>query len=362
MLDQFLQKTSELMAHGASFAVATVVRCLPPTSGKPGDKAIILGDGKLWGWIGGGCAQPVVAKEALKTLADGKPRLVRISPSPDASEEGIVDYTMTCHSGGAMDIYIEPVLPRPHLVILGRSPVAQTLARLAVTIGYAVSVVVGEEALSTQPSAFSAETATQKETGRAQEAGRSGTADEAGAGAESFPNIKVIQAQDYNLVRANVAGRSFIVVSTQGEGDEEALEQALKTEAAYIAFVASKTKAEKVFDYLKTRGVAAEKIKRVQAPAGLAIHAKSPEEIAVSILAQIIQVGGQSKEAVGPTKSSAALPVINSEAKDPVCGMRVNPSKARHKSEYEGTAFYFCCAGCKQAFDREPQRYLAAKV
>jgi xanthine dehydrogenase accessory factor len=335
MLDQFLQKTSELMTQGATFAVATVVRVIAPTSGKPGDKAIILDDGKLWGWIGGGCAQPVVSKEALKALADGKPRLVRISPSPDAPEEGIVDYTMTCHSGGAMDIYIEPVLPRPHLVILGRSPIAQALARLGTVVGYAIFVVAGE----------------------------AGT----GAGPESFPNIKVIQAQGYNLEAAKVNGRTFIVVSTQGEGDEEALEQALKTEAAYVAFVASKTKAEKVFDYLKTRGVAAEKIKRVQAPAGLDIHAKSPEETAVSILAQIIQVRGQAEESAGKAKSSASslpvLPVIHVEAKDPVCGMSVNPGKARHKSEYTGTAFYFCCAGCKQAFDREPQRYLAsAKV
>jgi xanthine dehydrogenase accessory factor len=329
MLDQFLRKTSELMAQGTSFAVATVVRCLPPTSGKPGDKAIIFPDGKLWGWIGGGCAQPVVAKEALKALADGKPRLVRISPSPDAPEEGIVDYTMTCHSGGALDIYIEPVLPQPHLVILGRSPIAQALARLGSVIGYAISVVVGDEA------------------------------------GEPFAGIEVIQAQDYNLESAKVTGRTFIVVSTQGEGDEEALEQALKTEAMYVAFVASKTKAGKVFDYLKAQGIAAEKIKSVLAPAGLDIHAKSPEEIAVSILAQIIQVRGQATETAGQAKSNVSsslpvLPVIHAEAKDPVCGMSVNPSKARRKSEYEGATFYFCCAGCKQAFDREPQRYLAA--
>src|SRR5882724_5237056 len=146
MLDRFLQKTSGLLAQGASFAVATVVRCLPPTSGKAGDKAIIHADGKIWGWIGGGCAQPVVVKEALKALADGRPRLVRISPSLNDPEEGIVDYTMTCHSGGAMDIYIEPVLPTTHLVILGRSPIAQTLARLGRAIGYAVSVVSPEAA------------------------------------------------------------------------------------------------------------------------------------------------------------------------------------------------------------------------
>jgi xanthine dehydrogenase accessory factor len=205
-------------------------------------------------------------------------------------------------------------------------------------------------ALSTQHSVFSPGTVTEKESAAA---GKT----EPG---EDFQNIKLIQAQDYSLESAKVTGRTFVVVSTQGEGDEEALEQALKTEASYIAFVASKTKAEKVFEFLKTRGIAAEKMKRVQAPAGLDIHAKSPEEIAVSILAQIIQVHGQGKEAAGPAKSSTVLPIINSEAKDPVCGMSVNPGRTRHKSEYEGTAFYFCCAGCKQAFDREPQRYLAA--
>src|SRR5215469_10693829 len=167
MLEQFLKKTSELIAQGKTFAVATVVRCLPPTSGKPGDKAIIFADGKLWGWIGGGCAQPVVAKGALKALAEGKPKLVRISPKPDAPEEGIVDYTMTCHSGGSLDIYIEPVLPKPHLVILGRSPIAQALARLGEMVGYAVAVVVqeaisdqqSETAISNQHSAFSPEAA-----------------------------------------------------------------------------------------------------------------------------------------------------------------------------------------------------------
>src|SRR5262249_41081533 len=146
MFDDFLKKSAELAAAGESFATATVVRCQAPTSGKPGDKAIIHPDGKLWGWIGGGGAQPVVIKEALKCLADGCPRLVRITPSAndDAAEEGVVDYTMTCHSGGALDIYIEPVLPKPHIVILGRSPIAQALARLGRVIGYSVSVVAEE--------------------------------------------------------------------------------------------------------------------------------------------------------------------------------------------------------------------------
>ena len=324
MFEEFLKKSAELTSQGATFAVATVVRCVPPTSGKPGDKAIIHADGKLWGWIGGGCAQPVVAKEALKALAEGRPRLVRISPSPDAAEEGIVDYTMTCHSGGALDIYIEPVLPRPHLVILGRSPVAQALARLAGTIGYAVSVVMTE------------------------------------AAGEGFGESQVFQARDYSLQHAKVTPRAMIVVATQGEGDEEALEQATRTEAGYVAFVASKTKADKVFDYLKTRGVAAEKVRRVRAPAGLNIGARSAEEIAVSILAQMIEAQRHAERAAEQFQSGVSLPMVNQETRDPVCGMSVDPGAARHSSEHEGTAFYFCCAGCKQAFDREPSRYLAA--
>ena len=313
-----------MLAQGESFAVATVVRCQPPTSGKPGDKAIITADGKLWGWIGGGCAQPVVAKEAVKALVEGRPRLVRISPRPDAPEEGIVDYTMTCHSGGALDIYIEPVLPKPHLLILGRSPVAQTLALLGKTIGYAVSVVMGGEA----PGSDAA------------------TAD-----------IEVIQTRDYNLERVKVRSQTMIVVSTQGDGDEEALEQALQSKAGYVAFVASKTKAEKVFGYLKTRGIGAEKIKRVKAPAGLDIGASSPAEIAVSILAEIIQMRAKAgKETI---QASPGLAVIQSEAKDPICGMSVSIADARFKAEFEGKMFYFCCAGCKQTFEQEPQRYPA---
>src|SRR5262249_60679931 len=118
MLNGFRDKAGELIKKGEPFVTASVVRFQAPISGKPGDKAIIFPDGKMWGWIGGGCAQPVVIKEALKALTDGKPRLVRISPTA-VPEDGILDYTMTCHSGGTLDIYIEPVRRKPHLLILG---------------------------------------------------------------------------------------------------------------------------------------------------------------------------------------------------------------------------------------------------
>jgi xanthine dehydrogenase accessory factor len=322
MLDQFLKHSAELASKGEAFALATVVRCQPPSSGKPGDKAIIYADGKLKGWIGGGCAQPVVIREALKALVDGKPRLVRISPDVGSGEEGIVDYTMTCHSGGSLDIYIEPILPGPHIVVLGRSPVAQALARLGRTAGYMVSVVAPE------------------------------------LGEEDYADAALIQVKDFSLSQVRITPQTFIVVSTQGENDEEALEQATGSGAGYIAFVASKTKAAKVFDHLRKSGVAEEKVRQVRAPAGLDLGATTPKEIAVSILAEIVKT----RQALNSTRekpfAQAPRPLIR-EAKDPICGMTVDVNLTRHKSEFEGRWFYFCCAGCKQKFDREPAKHAA---
>lgn len=322
MFDDFLKQSTELTAKGEIFAVATVVRCQAPSSGKQGDRAIVHADGQITGWIGGGCAQPVVVKEALKAIKDGKPRMVRIMPSPDGAldgaGEGVVDYTMTCHSGGALDIYIEPVLPRTQVVILGRSPVAVTLARLSHVLGYRV-VMVAEH--------LQQEIATDGE---------------------------LIKDKDFKLDRAKVRPESFVVVSTQGEGDEEALEQAMQSPASYVAFVASKTKAGKVFKFLRGRGIAQSRLDQVHAPAGLNIAATSPEEIAVSILAEIIKARhSQSSTAAVVNKSSQVLPVLNSEAKDPICGMMVDTTKAKYKSQHEGRWVYFCCAGCKDVFDRE---------
>jgi xanthine dehydrogenase accessory factor len=320
MFDEFLNKAAELLAKGEPFVTASVVRFQAPISGKPGDKAIVFADGKIWGWIGGGCAQPVVIKEALKALADGQPRLVRISPTA-APEEGIVDYTMTCHSGGTLDIYIEPVLPKPHIVILGRSPIAQTLARLGKAIHYRISVVAP------------------------------------GADSQQFPDVDVLHPE-LDLSELKITPETFIAVSTQGDGDEEALELATRADAEYVAFVASKVKAQKVFDFLLGAGVPSEKVRQVRAPAGLDIHAGLPEEIAVSILAEIIhRKGGRTKPV---REQKAAFPVLNREAKDPVCGMTVSVSTANYKSKHHGSMVYFCCARCKQAFDGQPEKYVLA--
>ena len=321
MFDQFLKETEQLIAHGESFVTATVVRATPPTSGKPGDKAIVHGDGRISGWIGGGCAQPVVVKEALKALADGHPKLVRISPSENDPEEGIVDYTMTCHSGGALDIYLEPVMPKPRILILGRSPVARILAQLGRTIGYGITMV---------------------------------SADATGDQADE---IERITASDFSLVGVKVTSQMFVVVSTQGEGDEEALEHAVDSNANYIAFVASKTKATKVLEFLKERGMNDEKISRVRAPAGLNIGAFSPEEIAVSILAEVIQLRANAAKAAVLPEAKATLNVIQDDAKDPICGMTVRRSTVKYKADYQGRTFYFCCAGCRQKFEQSPDHY-----
>lgn len=321
MFDEFLNKAAELRSRGESFAVALVVRFEAPISGKPGDKAIIYPDGRIWGWIGGGCSQPAVVKEALKALSEGTPRLVRISPSPAAgSEKGVVDYSMTCHSGGSLDIYIEPVLPKPHLVILGRSLVAQTLASLAKTIHFMVSVIAP------------------------------------GASRENFPTADAIY-EKLDLGPISIAPQTYLVVSTQGEYDEEALERALSIEAPYVAFVASQPKRDKVFEYLREKGIPSERLNRMHAPAGLGIGAVSPEEIAVSILAEIVQVSRSKKPIPAPS-----LPVMTAEAKDPICGMLVNPDQAKYRSEYRERTYYFCCARCKQTFDKDPANALALSL
>jgi xanthine dehydrogenase accessory factor len=221
-----------------------------------------------------------------------------------------------------LDIYIEPVLPEPHLLILGRSPVAQTLARLGKAIHYRISVAAP------------------------------------GADREQFPDVDHLQT-DLNLEGVRISPESFVVVSTQGESDEEALQQVAGTRAGYIAFVASRAKAEKVVESLRQAGVPADRLSQIRAPAGLDIRAASPEEIAVSVLAEIIQVrGSRAKPTFEPKKN--ALPLLNKEAKDPVCGMMVDISRAKYRSEHNGSNVYFCCAGCKQSFDRQPEKYALA--
>jgi xanthine dehydrogenase accessory factor len=319
MFDEFLSKVSALRSAECPFAVAVVVRCQPPVSGKPGDKAIIQPDGSVWGWVGGGCVQPLVIQEALKAIEEGSPRLIRIAPQNSESEDGIVNYSMTCHGGGALEVYIEPVLPELQILIMGRSLAAQTLAKLGKAIGYHVVVVAP------------------------------------GADREIFPDADLVIGE-MDLSQVKTTPQTYIVVSTQGEHDEEALEQALRTDTPYVSFVASVPKARKVLDFLAAKGFARESLSRIKAPAGLQIGAMSSREIAVSILAEIIQARKSSPRAIFGGHASIGNSAL-AKARDPVCGMDVDLTGASYVSKHNGITFYFCCAGCQQAFDQQPETY-----
>ena len=213
----------------------------------------------------------------------------------------------------------------PKIVILGGSAVAQNLVRLAKAIGYEVAV--------TAP----------------------GLAREKFSGADAT-------GESFDLSAFGVTPQTFVVVSTQGESDEAGLEAAVRSEAGYVAFIASKTKAQKISDDLLDKGISAGRIAALKAPAGLAIGAVSPEEIAVSVLAEIVQVlrsRAGAPEKPGRKGVPVPAPVEGATAKDPVCGMGLDAANVKFKSDYEGRPYYFCSKICKQKFDRAPAHYSA---
>ena len=258
--DELLDLISAKRAKGEPFALATVVRTVAATAAKAGAKAVIGPDGSMTeGWIGGGCARAAVAKAAKEALADGKPRLVSVQP-PDVLQEqglnageeraGMRFARNMCPSRGTMDVFVEPVLPRPRVVIFGGSPVAVAIADLGRRMGFSVTVCA--------------------------------PATEQGAFAEADERI-----EGYALPVQSEKGR-YVVVSTQGRGDEAALEAALAADADYVAFVGSRKKAAALRKSLAGRGVDPERLAAFKAPAGLDLGAITPEEIAVSILAEIV--------------------------------------------------------------------------
>jgi len=311
--DDLLVLAAELQRTGEAFALATVVRCEAPTSAKPGAKALIREDGSVQGWVGGACAEPVVLREALEAIRDGRPRLIGLygeGGRAPGRTEGMLEFGMTCHSGGTLEIYVEPYLPKPLLVLVGHGPVVETLA----TLGHAADFTVS--ALS----------------------------------AESLPAA---------LEQLSLTERASIVVATHADADEEVLDRVLRTGAGYVSLVASRRRAGVILEALKTRGAPADRLSRLKAPAGLDIGAVTPQEIAVSILAEIIQHRRSPKLAAAETMPFAAL-AVRIESKDPICGMLVDSVTAKHRSEFAGQTVYFCCRHCKETFDQDPGRYRAA--
>jgi len=334
--DTLFEKASRLKKQGRPFAIATVVRAESPTSAKPGAKAIVYPDGTIEGWIGGGCAQPAVINTAKLTLADGMARLIRVSPTQEtASEEGIIDFGMTCHSGGTLDIFIEAILSRPTLLIIGASPAAQCLSRLASQVGFEISA------------AFP------------------------GAHSEMFPDA----AQIFDGLNVDFPSPpQFVVVSTQGKRDEPGLEAALSTGAGYIAFIASTRKAEKCRTYLKEQGHDPTRVDRIHSPVGIEIGAVTPEEIALSVLAALVKSRREKGSAPRAEPAVATVAGLQADrhdsgkkvgiesqptALDPICGMSVEIATSAFHYGYGGQTYYFCCAGCLHLFEKSPDIYLA---
>ena len=320
MFDDLLERAAGLKARDKPFVFATVVACKPPTSAKPGSKAIVQPDGSFHGWVGGSCAQPLITEESLKALQDGQSRLAVLAPDPGAVDldlEATVVIPLTCRSEGTLAIYLEPSLPRPDLLVIGQSPMARSLAALGNGVGFRV------------------------------------TACDPSASAELFPDAESL-VQELDDIRGVTEPRSYVVVATAGHYDEEALEAALSGQASYVGLVASPRRGKAVIDYLRGKGVCPGSLDGVKYPAGLDIGAETPEEIALSILTEIVQ--HMRANPVG-IEMAPADEADDAESIDPICSMTVKVAMSRYVSNYNGSEVHFCSAGCKDRFEQEPGRY-----
>ena len=290
MRPDLLALAASLSARGERFALVTVVRREPPSSARVGDTALVTESGEYHGWAGGGCTRETVLRESARAIADGEPRLLSLSPGAaaegPAARPGMQLFPMACESGGTVEIYVEPVLPAPRLVLFGDTPSAQALGGIGEAMGYTID----------------------------------------------------------RSPQAPVKG-AHVLIATMGDDDLEVLQKVLAAGPAYVGVIASRKRFEHVRGTLLACGVPAAALERVHAPAGLDIGARTPEEIAVSVMAQIVQERRR-KSLEEPRQEPA-------EAIDPICGMTVAVARARHTAEVGGVAYYFCCAGCRTKFLQE---------
>jgi xanthine dehydrogenase accessory factor len=319
--DGLLTLLAENAATGRACALATVVRTESPTSAHPGDKAVITDDGELHGWIGGSCSDALIRREALVAMSDGLPRLVRIRPDVEALETrngGELTVATTCPSGGTLDIFIDPHLPKPLLAVIGESPAARTLIELGRVVGFRTCGV------------------------------------HPGAQAADFPGAdRVLDSLDLGALA--LEKDCWVVVATMGHYDDDAVEAALKLASADIALVASARRCAAVIDTLRARGVADAQLARVRAPAG-ARRAGAQEEIALHALAEVVALRHE-RMLANPVAPPAALTAFEV---DPVCGMTVDISDAAHSAMHQGQTYFFCCSGCREQFVADPARFLGA--
>jgi len=313
-------RLAELERERACFAVATVVARRAPVSSHLGDRAIVQADGRMEGFVGGSCSRDIVRREALRALRSGLPRLVQIRPGELAAEtkqdDECVVVAMGCASEGAVDVYIEPYLPHPRLIVVGDTPVAGALARIAAEIPYDVVRVVLDAELAAVPHAARVRAIPLESLSRhLEDAGR------------------------------DACAQLVAVVASQGHYDEAALAPLLAAQPAFVGLLASRRRGAAVKATLAAESVPVERLERIVIPVGLDIGARTPGDVAISIVAQIVASAGARADGVLPASPEAAF--------DPVCGMEVDLASAAHRIEHEGRTYAFCCAGCRASFASE---------
>ncbi len=307
---EVLARATELTAANVPFALATVVWSREPSSGKGGGMALIEMDGSVTGWIGGACAEPAVVGEARRAIKDGRARLVHLGPDDEEPRrEGILRVPISCASEGALEVFLDPVLPSPTVVVVGGSPSVHVLAGLLDVLDWSVIVV------------------------------------DDGGEAASYPSRATVHTTLAALDRMTVPAGAAVVVATQGHYDEPALESALASDASYIGLVASRKRAETVLGYLADRGHPPEQLGRIETPAGLDLGHIQHREIAVAVLATLV-----ARRARGELRGASATPPAPASAIDPICGMEVVVEDARFVAEVDGRTWYFCCPACRSAY------------
>ena len=337
-MTNFFERVAALQREGQSFAVATVVGRRAPVSAHLGDHAIVFADGRMEGFVGGACSREIVRQQALDTLRARHGRLVSIGPDAIERAESTAErvwVSMTCASEGAVDVYVEPFVQARFLVVAGATPVADALARVARSLDYRVTRVVEARELPDIEA----------------EGTRLG--------------VKVATLDALPAILADAGADGAVVVASQGHYDEEAVEASLRSSVGYVGLVASRKRGSTVRALLEERGVP--RLSAICNPAGLDLGARTPQEVALSILAEIVQrlpsatalAASAPSHAVAATPASTVAPAAaRATAVDPVCGMQVSMATARHTAEVDGVVYYFCCANCRQRFVTKPQEFL----
>ncbi len=318
--DTLTARANDLASRREPFVHATVVRAQHPTSAHAGDTALVLPDGEIQGFVGGNCVESSVREYSRQVLASQEPLLLRVVPGEPSrtAGEGVVEVSNPCLSGGAIEIFLQPRIPPARVIVVGTTPVAQALETLGAGVGLAVELTDGDSA-------------------------------------------------------APRGDDAALIVASHGKAEEAALEAALRAGVPYVALVASRTRGAAVLESLDVDPVLRA---RVFTPAGLQLGARTPGEIALSILAQLIQERARSRHAAtvtAPTASATTSPApaaaadtpatavaadTPATAVDPVCGMTVAAADSSLQLEHNGVTMYFCSPGCRAAFRKDPERYV----